>query len=107
MPAKDVLEASANYRFKPINPGAPLPFPEFIRLPPTGQVDPVANLNRSALDKLTRPQECNDFKPPVASKVVGLSPGRSRGIRLISTASLLQYLRSLPDAGASHEGAKP
>jgi hypothetical protein len=103
MSAKDVLQASTQYRFKPVSLAAPLPFPEYIRLPANGQSDPIANLKRSALDKLTRPQECNNWKPPVASKIINLSPGKARGIRLISTASLLEYLRDLPDAGASQK----
>ncbi len=70
--------------------------PEFVRLPVSGTRCPVSGLNRTALDKLTRPQAENDFKPPVRSRILKMR-GATRGIRLIETCSLLYYIRSLPN----------
>jgi hypothetical protein len=52
-------------------------------------------LNRSALDKLVRPQSANEFNPPVKTKVLR-ARGARRGTILIDVASLLAYLNSLP-----------
>jgi hypothetical protein len=72
--------------------------PDFIRLPSYGQREPRTQLTRTALDQLTRPQECNDWKPPVASRLFSQGGGR-RPIRLVDFKSLLRYLHSLPDGG--------
>lgn len=55
------------------------------------------------MDQLVRPQECNDFRPPVVSKILR-AKGQKRGIRLISYESLMAYLNSLP--GEVKEGSK-
>jgi hypothetical protein len=67
----------------------------YTRLPPTGTVDPLSGLNRSALDKLVRPQSANDFNPPVKTKVLR-ARGARRGTVLIDVPSLIAYLNSLP-----------
>ena len=67
----------------------------YTRLPPSGTVDPISSLNRSALDKLVRPKEANDFNPPVRTKILR-AKGARRGTVLIEVASLLAYLESLP-----------
>jgi hypothetical protein len=69
---------------------------EFVRLPASGSRCPVSGLNRTALDKLTRPQPDNNFTPPVRSRVLK-SRGATRGIRLVEVRSLLNYLNNLPD----------
>lgn len=68
----------------------------YTRIPPQGTVDPVSGLNRSALDKLIRPQEANDFNPPVRTKILR-ARGARRGTVLIDVESLLAYLSSLPE----------
>jgi hypothetical protein len=73
--------------------------PDFIRLPRGGTRDPHSNLTRSALDLLIRPQQANDFRPPVESKLFGPPGGSQRPIRLINYRSLMAYLNSLPDGG--------
>ena len=63
----------------------------YTRIPPQGAVDPISSLNRSALDKLIRPQEANDFNPPVRTKILR-ARGARRGTVLIDVESLLSYL---------------
>jgi hypothetical protein len=71
---------------------------EYIRLPIGKERDPHTGLSRSTLDRLVRAQPCNDFKPPVESRVVNVrgNPATKRGIRLIRLQSLLDYLNSRP-----------
>jgi hypothetical protein len=70
--------------------------PRYIRLPKVGGFDPLTGLSRTAMDKLVRPQACNNFKPPVKSRVLAASKA-SRGIVLIDVKSLLSYLEGLPE----------
>jgi hypothetical protein len=92
MPRQPFSPASQNY--SPASP--PLAgIACFTRLPAVGTVDPVSGLNRTALDKLVRPQSANDFCPPVKTKVLR-ARGARRGTILIDVASLLAYLNSLP-----------
>jgi hypothetical protein len=77
--------------------------PDWIRLPQNGTSCPYSSLNRSAMDKLVRPQQCNNFDPPVESRILKMQ-GQKRGIRLISYSSLTKHLASLPDTQeVSHE----
>jgi len=69
--------------------------PAYIRLPRSGNLCPHCGLTRSALDILTRPQEINNFRPPVESKIMHQT-GTGRGVRLVNYASLIGYLDSLP-----------
>jgi hypothetical protein len=78
----------------PVTP--PDSFPAFLRAPRAGSKCPVSGLNRTALDKLVRPQPENNFRPPVRSRILK-AKGATRGIRLIDTRSLLDHLQSLPD----------
>jgi hypothetical protein len=48
------------------------------------------------MDKLVRPQPCNNFDPPVESRILKMQ-GQKRGIRLISYSSLTKHLAALPD----------
>jgi hypothetical protein len=68
----------------------------YTRIPPSGTVDPISGLNRSALDKLIRPQEANDFNPPVRTKILR-ARGARRGTVLIEVQSLIAYLDDLPE----------
>jgi len=70
--------------------------PDWIRLPQNGTTCPHSGLNRSAMDKLVRAQQCNNFRPPVESRILKMQ-GQKRGIRLISYSSLVKHLASLPD----------
>jgi hypothetical protein len=71
---------------------------EYIRLPKGKERDPHTGLSRSTLDRLVRPQPCNEFRPLVESRVVNVrgNPATKRGIRLIRLQSLLDYLNSRP-----------
>lgn len=69
--------------------------PVTIRLPKGGTLCPYTGLARTAMDQLVRPQECNNFNPPVVSRILR-AKGQKRGIRLIDYRSLVEYLNSLP-----------
>jgi hypothetical protein len=68
--------------------------PEFIRLPKSKTLCPFTGLSRSKLNELVLPSELNRFKPPVKSISVR-NRGQSRGVRLISFDSLIEYLSQL------------
>lgn len=67
--------------------------PEFLRLPKTGERCPHTGLCRSTLNGLILPSPGNGHKPPVKSHCLR-QRGQARGIRLIDTRSLMDYLRS-------------
>lgn len=67
--------------------------PEFLRLPRSGKLCPITGLSRSKFNELVLPCKFNNFRPPVES-IVLRSPGRSRGVRLISYASAISFLKS-------------
>lgn len=75
-----------------MNVGVPIRprLPEFLRLPASGLRCPVSGLTRSALNELILGDA-----PPVRS-VVLRKRGAVRGVRLIDTASLLDYLHRQP-----------
>jgi hypothetical protein len=79
--------------------GAP-PLPEYIRLPRVGERCSITGMSRAILNRLILGEN-----PPVRSVSI-LRPGTSRGVRLVETKSLLQYLqrhlmgRSVPEAEA-------
>jgi hypothetical protein len=71
------------------------PWPEILRLPPPGGRCPVTGLARTTLVDLTVPNPRNGFLPPVPAR----AHRRRAALRprwYISTAALLDYLRSLP-----------
>jgi len=68
--------------------------PEFIRLSKPGTLCPHSGLGRSKMNMLILPCPENDYKPPVASKVLR-QRGNVRGVRLIVYDSLMSYLRGL------------
>jgi hypothetical protein len=72
------------------------PLPEFIRMPRIGEREPITGLSRSSIDRLIRPQQCNNFKPPVASRCVRIRGNARRGSRLILLSSLLDFLNRQP-----------
>lgn len=75
--------------------------PEFLRLPKSGQRDPLTGLSRSALNALILPTKENSRRPPVKSVVLKSRKSADRGTRLIDVASLLEYLNSLAAAAPS------
>jgi hypothetical protein len=77
---------------------------EFMRLPPSGQQDPIFGLKRSYLNLLILPCRENSFRPPVKSIVLRRTRAR-KGIRLIEIASLRAYIRQQLDAAET--GAEP
>ena len=76
------------------------PEPAYVRLPRWGAREPNTGLTRTALDLLTRPQEANNFRPPVKSKILKQT-GQKQGIKLIDFRSLRIYLDGLPDGALS------
>jgi hypothetical protein len=77
-------------------PETPDWLPVYIRLPRSGSRCPVTNLTRTAIDQVVRPQPCNNFKPPVRSRVLK-ARNATRGVRLVEVKSLLDYINDLPD----------
>jgi hypothetical protein len=68
-------------------------YPEWIRLPRSGTLDPWCGLSRSKLNELVLPCPANEFKPPVKS-IVLRRKGAVKGCRLIYLKSLLDYLEA-------------
>jgi hypothetical protein len=82
------------------HPNVPQPStPEYIRRPSLGGRCALTGLALSTMDRLIRPQKCNNFKPPVRSKKLYITGQRGRPVVLIEVKSLLAYLKRQPDAG--------
>lgn len=64
---------------------------EYMRLPPSGQYDPVFGLKRSFLNLLILPSADNGWRPPVKS-IVLRRKRKKKGVRLIEIASLRAYI---------------
>jgi hypothetical protein len=71
------------------------PKPEWFFMPPNGVPCPYSGLKRKALDFLTRPQEGNNFSPPVKSRVL-TQAGKGNCRRMINYRSLMDYIEALP-----------
>ena len=69
--------------------------PVTIRLPKSGTACPYTGLRRSMLNSLILPTAANNYQPPVRSVVVKSHRGATRGVRLIVTESLREYLEGL------------
>jgi len=76
----------------------------YIRMPRSPAHCPYTSLARSTLDLPVRPQELNDYNPPVKSKLLRQTGGRPR-IRLIDFRSLKDYLNSLLDGNRLKKGS--
>jgi len=77
-------------------PGAPVTgnrLPEFLRLPKSGTCCPITGLSRSAMNALILGPQ-----PAVRSACLR-RPGALRGIRLIPTRDMLDYLNSQIEGG--------
>jgi hypothetical protein len=68
--------------------------PEWIDLPRNGEKCHYSKLKRKALDFLTRPQERNNYNPPVKSRVL-TQGGKGQWRRMIHYQSLMDYIESL------------
>jgi hypothetical protein len=68
-------------------------WPEYVRLPPPGELDPLFGLTRSYLNLLILPSKENDFRPPVRSSVLR-QPNAKTGVRLVNVASLRAYVKN-------------
>jgi len=68
-------------------------FPEWIRLPKSGQLCPWTGLSRSKLNELVLPTAGNNRKAPVRS-ICLRKKGAQKGCRLIYLKSLLDYLEA-------------
>jgi len=65
--------------------------PEFLRLPPPGQLCTWTGLSRSAINELILPTPRNGNRPPVRSFCLR-QKGAQTGIRLVSYKSLREYI---------------
>jgi hypothetical protein len=87
---------------------SPESYPEFLRLPKSGERCPVTGMSRSSLNLLILPGEDNNFNPPVRS-ISLRKRGQIRATRLIVCKSLIDYLYSLetqlPLSGSSARSA--
>lgn len=94
---------ASNPSLKASNAPNTLP-PEFIRLPKSGEREPLTGLSRSTLNFIILPRKANGFRPPVKSKVLKTNAHAKRGARIIIYSSLLEYLYGLP--AEAHPPAK-
>jgi hypothetical protein len=72
--------------------------PEFLRLPPPGQLCAWTGLSRSALNELILGTPRNNFKPVVKSFCLR-QKGAKTGIRIVDYSSLQTYIRAHADSG--------
>jgi hypothetical protein len=72
---------------------------EYMRLPPSGQTDPIFGLKRTFLNSLILPCPENNWRPPVLSIVLRRKRAR-KGVRLIEITSLRAYIREQAVANA-------
>ena len=73
------------------------------RLPRPKQRCSICGLSRSTMVELVCPGPRNDYRPPVASRVLKRK-GASRGIVLINRQSLLAYIEGLPSPVRGENG---
>src|SRR4051794_30435183 len=78
---------------------------EFLRLPKTGQRDPIYMLSRSSWNLLILPCTANKFRPPIRSISVR-QPGTKRGVRLISLISARAYFQRLMDEAEANDATE-
>ncbi len=67
--------------------------PEYTRIPTVGGRCPITGLSRSSMLKMIYASKENGHKPPVRSFALK-KKGGFRGARLISVASLIDYIES-------------
>jgi hypothetical protein len=75
---------------------------EYMRLPPSGEHDPIFALKRSFLNSLILPCRENNWRPPVKSIVLRRKRAR-KGVRLIEIASLRTYIKEQLEAAAREQ----
>ena len=64
---------------------------EYMRVPPSGEHDPIFALKRSFLNLLILPCRENNWRPPVKSVVIKRK-GSRKGVRLVEIVSLRAYI---------------
>jgi hypothetical protein len=74
--------------------------PEFLRLPRPGTRCPFTGLSRGYMNTLILPMEANGHKPQVRSYALRRK-GAKTGVRLISGASLVNFILSHAETGAT------
>jgi hypothetical protein len=87
-----------NASYKVLNPyleRPQLPLPVYVLLPVSGEREHYSGLARTALEDLVIPRPCNNFDPPVQSRLFRKA-GTKRWNRLIILSSLLEYLSTFP-----------
>jgi hypothetical protein len=78
--------------FDPLSYATPVETtPEFMRLPKSGERDPLFGLSRGYLNTLILPTRANNYKPPVVSCVLRQRGART-GVRLINVESLRRHI---------------
>ena len=82
-------QSNANHQ----NHGPVQSYPEWIRLPRSGDKCPYSNLSRSTLNNLILPCAANGHCPPVKSASIRARYA-TRGIRMINLPSLLEYIEA-------------
>lgn len=75
---------------------------EFMRLPPSGEHDPIFALKRSFLSSLVLPSAENNWRPPVRSIILRRKKGR-KGVRLIEIASLRAFIHQQLEVEAERQ----
>jgi hypothetical protein len=91
MKTRDIEVTTAPVEIPPYQTNQDRYVPEFIRLPPSGQLCPMSGMSRSALNGLILPSEANGGKPPVKSFCIRQRGART-GIRLISYPHLREFI---------------
>jgi hypothetical protein len=81
---------TAQMEIPPLNVAQTHP-PEFLRLPPPGQLCAWTGLSRSAINELVLATPRNDFKPQVKSFCLR-QRGAKTGIRLVDYSSLRLHI---------------
>jgi hypothetical protein len=98
------VTATAPVGVQPPSPITPH-IPEFVRLPRPGTRCPFTNLSRGYLNTLILPMEANGHQPPVASYALRRK-GAKNGVRLISGASLVDFILAHAETGNTKKGSE-
>lgn len=81
-----------HFTIAPLSYAAPVGTPaEFMRLPASGERDPIFGLSRGYLNTLILPTCANGYRPPVVSCVLRQRGART-GVRLINIESLRRFI---------------
>lgn len=99
-PAKKCPKGRGPSKLKQPKPVLPLEeklkYSPWMELPKNGGVCPYCTLNRSTIERLTRPCEENDMNPVVRSTYITV-PGSTRGLPRFHLKDMLDYLERCSD----------